>query len=267
MQISTLSGIAAIALYFVSTLLQGQRLRARQQSNSPMQATFLIGLLAVIAHGISASGVIYNADGYHFGIVQISTLIFAAICLIVLASSIRKPFGALVVGLFPLAILSIATSLLVETNYPPQNIGGGIAVHVLLSILAYSIFTIAALQACLLAFQNYQLKHKHAASVIKRFPPLQDMETFLFELLWIGQALLTLGIIGGVIFVQDLSENGLAHKTFFSVVAWIVFAVLLWGRHKLGWRGKTAIRFTLSGFALLILGFYGSKFALEYILS
>jgi len=267
MLISTLSGMMAIVLYLVSAMLQAKRLSERQQSNDPKQLIFVFGLLAVIAHGVSAWGVIYTNEGYHFGITQISTLIFASIALIVLASSLRKPFGALVVGVFPLAIVSILASLLLTTTYPPQNITNGIAVHILLSILAYSILTIAALQAGLLAFQNYQLKHKHVATVIKRFPPLQDMETFLFELLWIGQTLLTLGIAAGLIFVQDIAAHGLLHKTFFSILAWIVFAILLWGRHKLGWRGKTAIRGTLTGFGFLILGFYGSKFALEYILS
>ena len=267
MPLSTVSGMLAIAFYLVSAALQSKSLRVRGQRNDPRQPTFLFGLAAVVAHAISAAGVVHNGAGYHFGIVQISTMLFASISLIVLASSVRKPMGALIVGLFPLATIAILASLFISTSYPPQNISPGIAVHILLSILAYSILTIAALQACFLAFQNYQLKHKHAASVIKRFPPLQDMETFLFELLWVGQALLTSGIVAGFIFVETITANGLAHKTFFSILAWIVFAILLWGRHLLGWRGKTAIRGTLTGFGFLILGFYGSKFALEYILN
>jgi ABC-type uncharacterized transport system permease subunit len=56
------------------------------------------------------------------------------------------------------------------------------------------------------------------------------------------------------------------HKTIFSLMAWLVFAVLLWGRHFSGWRGKLALRYTLSGFALLVLGYMGSRFVLEVIL-
>ena len=94
------------------------------------------------------------------------------------------------------------------------------------------------------------------------------MEVFLFELLWVGQVLLSLGIVAGLLFIDDIwGLDGVIHKTVFSLLAWIVFAVLLWGRHRLGWRGNTAIKGTLSGFALLIVGFYGVKFTLEYILS
>jgi len=61
--------------------------------------------------------------------------------------------------------------------------------------------------------------------------------------------------------------QGMLHKTACAMRAWLVCAILLWGRHKLGWRGTTAIRFTLTGFVFLILGFYGSKIVLEYILN
>ena len=141
------------------------------------------------------------------------------------------------------------------------------ASHVLISILAYSYITIAALQAAFLAFQSHQLKHHHVSSLIKKLPPLQDMESFMFELLWVGQILLSIGIITGVTFIdQSLETDGVIHKTFFSSLAWIIFSGLLWGRHRLGWRGRTAIRGTLTGFGLLIIGFYGSKFVIEYLL-
>lgn len=228
---------------------------------------FGLGLVAVLAHAASAGGVLHQADGYHFGILQISTLICASISLLLLLSGLRKPLGILVLGFFPLAIISIIASLTSQSTYPARELELGLVSHILLSILAYSIIAIAALQASFLAFQNYQLKHRHAASVLHRFPPLQDMESFLFELVWVGQILLSLGVIAGFMFIDDMWAQGLLHKTVFSMLAWIVFAILLWGRHKLGWRGSTAIRFTLTGFVLLILGFYGSKFVLEFILN
>ncbi len=267
MQPSTIAGLIAILFYASSLVFQARLLRARVQDAGTQRNVFVLGVLAVIAHALSAGGVIHNGAGYHFGIVEISTLICAAISLLVLISNLRKPLGILLMGLFPLAILAILASLLIRSSYPPRPLETGLAGHVLLSILAYSLFTIAALQAGFLAFQNHQLRHHHAASVIRRFPPLQDMEAFLFELLWVAQGLLTVGIVAGFVFVEDMWAQGLPHKTVFSLLAWGVFSVLLWGRHQRGWRGTTAIRFTLSGFGLLILGFYGSKFVLEYILA
>jgi len=123
-------------------------------------------------------------------------------------------------------------------------------------------------QAAFLSYQNYQLKHHHPAGIVSKFPPLQDMEIFLFELLWVGEILLGLGIVLGFVFIEDFAaQEGLIHKTVFSILAWVVFAGLLWGRHQLGWRGSTAIRGTITGFVLLLLGFYGSKFVLEFILA
>jgi len=266
MSITTLSGLLAVALYLVSLMFQGQAVKARTARIKTRGIVLFVGLVAAIAHGISAWTLIARGSGYHFGVIEISTLIFAVIALLAIISSARRPLGNLILGVFPLAALAIILSLTVESNYPAQQIDPGIASHILLSVVAYSLFTLAAVQAAFLAFQNYQLRHKHAASVIKRFPPLQDMERLLFELIWVAQGLLSLGIVAGFMFVDDLTTQGLPHKMFFSVLAWIVFAVLLWGRHQLGWRGNTAIRGTLAGFVCLLLGFYGSKFVLEFIL-
>lgn len=264
MSLTTFSGLVAIALYlFTLIFLHQEKTITRVRGD---QRVLFTGLAAVLAHSISAWSVIVAEDGYRFGIPQVSTLIFAAVSLLLLVSSARKPLRNLMVGLFPLAALSVLASLVIAGSYPAQPLGAGIASHVLLSLLAYSFFTIAALQAAFLAFQNYQLRHKHAASVIRRFPPLQDMEIFLFELLWTGQLILTFSILSGFLFVDDMWAQGLPHKTFFSILAWLVFAVLLGGRHLLGWRGNTAIKGTLTGFGFLILGFYGSKFVLEYLL-
>jgi len=265
MPVTVISGLLAVAFYLIGSFFQGLNITGNKNTRSKV---FSFGLMAVFAHAVSAYGVIRTTSGYHFGMAEISTLITVSISLLVLISSIRKPLENLFLGLFPLAIITIIASLTVSSNYPPTNMSLGLASHILISILAYSFLTIAALQASFLAFQNYQLKHHQAGGLVRRFPPLQDMEEFLFELLWVGQILLSIGIIVGFVFVSDFWEQeGIPHKTVFSLLAWVVFAILLWGRHQLGWRGRTAIRGTLIGFSFLILGFYGSKFVLEYILS
>lgn len=265
MPMTLISGLLASLLYLLGTVFQGQSIFANKRTRNQV---FSLGFMAVIAHAISAMGVIRTTTGYHFGITEISTLITLSISLLVLISSLRKPLENLFLGLFPLAIVSIIASLTISSNYPPTAMGLGLASHVLLSIVAYSILTIAAMQAIFLAFQNYQLKHHHPSGLITRFPPLQDMEAFLFELLWVGEFLLSLGILAGFIFNEHIfAHAGIIHKTFFSILAWVVFAALLWGRHRLGWRGQTAIRGTLIGFTLLLVGFYGSKFVIEYVLN
>lgn len=264
MQITLISGLFAIFFYLLGSVTQGLGIASKENRKNKV---FLYGSLAVMAHGVSVYGVIRVNGAYHFGFFEISTLIALLISLLVLISSIRKPLENLFLGLFPLAIIAIIGSLTTDSTFPPTILSLGVASHVLASILAYSFMTIAALQATFLAFQNYQLKHKNMGGIIKKFPPLQDMEVFLFELLWAGQFLLSIGILAGFLFIEDIwGRDGVIHKTFFSLLAWSVFAVLLWGRHKMGWRGVSAIRGTLIGFTFLIIGFYGSKFVLEFIL-
>ena len=250
--------------YLAGAVFQGLNFTGKRESR---RQVFFFGCLAVAAHAISAYGVIRASNGYHFGLSEISTLIAASISLLVLVSSLRKPLENLFLGLFPLAIVAIVASLTIPSNLPPTQVTIGLASHILISILAYSFMTIAALQAGFLAYQNRQLKHGHAGGFLRKFPPLEDMEVFLFELLWVGQCLLSLGIVFGVVFIDDIwGRDGIIHKSFFSILAWLVFAVMLWGRHQLGWRGRTAIRGTLTGFGLLIVGFYGSKIALELVI-
>jgi ABC-type uncharacterized transport system permease subunit len=265
MPTTLIAGLLAALFYLLGTIFQGQSVFANKDSRNQV---FAVGFMAVIAHGISAFGVIRTGTGYHFGIVEISTVITLSISLLVLISALRKPLENLFLGLFPLAILSIVISLTINSNYPPTAMGVGLASHIILSIVAYSMITIAAMQAAFLAYQNYQLKHHHPSGLISKSPPLQDMEAFLFELLWVGEILLALGILAGFLFNEDIwAQAGIIHKTFFSILAWVVLAVLLWGRHQRGWRGRTAIRGTLAGFTLLLVGFYGSKFVLEYVLN
>ena len=260
-----LAGLIAIACYALGWALQWRRLRKAAGSRIPVLG---VAGVAVLAHGASAWGIVREAAGFHFGISQISTLIALAISLLALVSSLRKPIDNLFLGLFPLATLAILLSITTGSSFPTTSLGLVSGSHVLLSVLAYGFISIAALQAVVLAWQNHQLKHGHAGGVLAKLPPLQDMEILLLELLWAGQALLSLAIVVGVFFISDVwSMDGIFHKSFFSVLAWLVFATLLWNHHRLGWRGTTMVRGTLAGFTLLLVGFYGSKFVLEYVLA
>lgn len=222
---------------------------------------------ALAVHALALYGLTVGERGFQVGFFRISSLIFWVINLIVLLSSLRKPLHNLFVLLLPLTVLGLLASLISSGTGVQIELDYGLASHVVLSILAYSLLTIATLQALLLAWQNHQLKHKRPVGSISLLPPLQTMEALLFELLWAGEILLTLSLLSGVWFLDDLFAQHLAHKTSFAFGAWIIYAILLWGRHRLGWRGYTAIRWTLGGFALLMLAYFGSKLVLELILN
>jgi ABC-type uncharacterized transport system permease subunit len=141
--------------------------------------------------------------------------------------------------------------------------------HLLAAMLAYSLFTIAALHALLMTVLERRLHHSAVSSVLTRLPPLLVMEKMLFRLVWAGFTLLSVTLFSGIVFSQELFGQSVTftHKTLFGFISWGIFAALLMGRHLYGWRGRTAIRWTLTGFAALFLAYIGSKFVLEIILS
>ena len=119
----------------------------------------------------------------------------------------------------------------------------------------------------ILLIQDQQLRKRPVSTLIKHFPPLQTMESLLFGFLWAGWLLLSLSLITGWLFLDNLFAQHLVHKTLLSCVAWLVFGILLWGLHQLGWRGHKAIRWTITGFFLLMLAYFGSKLVREFILA
>jgi ABC-type uncharacterized transport system permease subunit len=157
-------------------------------------------------------------------------------------------------------------------------------VHLIVALAAYGLLTIAALYAVFMAALDRWLRRTRAdawsvsaegegradieRSVLGGLPPLLTMERILFRLIGIGFVLLTLTVLSGVVFSEALFGQPMRfdHKTVFTLIAWITFGALLVGRVTRGWRGRLALSWTLSGFAMLFLAYAGSRFVLEVIL-
>ena len=139
--------------------------------------------------------------------------------------------------------------------------------HLVLAMLAYSLFTLAILHALLMAFAERRL-HRKEGAVLANLPPLLTQERLLFRLIGAAFALLTLTLATGIAFSESLFGRALRfdHKTLFALLSWLVFAALLAGRRIYGWRGRLALRWTFTGFVLLLLAYVGSRFVLEVIL-
>lgn len=258
-------GSLASLFYIIGSTLQGVSLKR----NIPAKRVWVLGsgFAAILCHGIGVYGEIFTAAGINLSFFSMASLICCVIAATVLVSSLGKPVENLFIVLFPLAVVAIWLALLLGNSYTPRSdLESGIISHILLSIVAYSVLTIAAFQALLLEFENRQLRRKGSFSLLKALPPLQTMESLLFELLWVGLIVLTLSIASGFFFLEDMFAQHIVHHTLITLASWIVFVILLWGRHRLGWRGRTAIRWTLSGFGLLALGYFGSKLVTEIIL-
>lgn len=140
--------------------------------------------------------------------------------------------------------------------------------HLVIAFAAYSLFTFAALHALLMAAAERVLHRKSSLLRLPDFPPLISMENLLFQIIIAGFALLTLTLVSGVLFSEQLFHKAFLfnHKNVFTIISWLTFASLLIGRWKYGWRGRIAVRWTLAGFGILLLAYLGSKFVLEVLL-
>lgn len=259
------ANLIAILVYVAAAIYFGSQF-ARQKSFSSAQ---ILGAAAIglVAHGIGVYGISLAGDSFNFSLFSASSLIFWLINAIVLISSLKKELHNLFLLLFPLSALSVLVSICFTNPEWQHSLSYTIAAHVIPALLAYSLLTIASLHALILAYQNKALRDKNRIANARLLPPLQTMESLLFELLWVGEILLTLAILSGFYFLEDMFAQHLVHKTVFALIAWFIYALLLWGRHQMGWRGNKAIRWALAGFICLMLAYFGSKLVLEIILN
>jgi ABC-type uncharacterized transport system permease subunit len=262
---SLLPSLLAALLYSIATVYQSICLTTRKRSSHTLLVS--LGALALVAHSAALFIQIIIPTSLSLDFFDVSSLIAAVAIFLILLGCMRMPLQTLLVLIYPLgAITLLLAELLPAGTVQPIDVTPGILTHVLLSIVAYGLLTLAVFQSLLLLIQNRQLKNKHPSGLIKSFPPLQTMESLLFGFLWAGWAVLSLSLISGWLFLDDMFAQHLVHKTVLSCFAWILFGVLLWGRQRKGWRGHRAIRWTLAGFCLLMLAYFGSKLVREFIL-
>ena len=258
-------GLISIALYGLGTSYQAL-VYFRKLPPKPFFA-LLIGLIAAAAHSTMTYGLVSASGGLDLSFFNASSLFASLIVAILLIISVQRPTQSLFLVVYPIAITSIVCALIFDANHEKLTYANsGILSHIILSVLAYSVFTLSAGQATLLYLQNKQLKTNYTSLLIRNLPPLQTMESLLFEMIWTGLILLTLGIISGAIFIDNLFAQHLVHKTILSLIAWGIFAALLIGRKLKGWRGITASKWTLWGCLFLMLSYFGSKLVIEIIL-
>jgi len=258
----------AILLYVTCSSLIALRLFRRDGSGLPGRIpTLVLGFAGLVLHTWLTYDAIFSQPGLNLAFFNALVLAAWTVVALLLVSNLTKPVENLGILILPVAALT----LFLETRYPSQGFmheatGWPIKIHVLLSMLAYSLLTLASVQAILLAVQDHHLHSRQPAGFLRALPPLQTMESLLFEMIGAGFVLLTLALASGFAFLEDMFAQHLVHKTVLSTLGWLVFGTLLLGRLRYGWRGRTAIIWTLSGFITLVLAYFGSKAVLELIL-
>ncbi len=232
---------------------------------------------ALLLHGIALQQSMLGAQHLFIGwALALSAAVWLGMVVFWLESLIVRIDG-LQLLLLPAATISCAlAAVFPQGQFVPHADNAWLRVHLLIALAAYGLITIAAVHAMLMALLD---RHLHRpldvpsergliSRVLDSQPPLLVQEQLLFRVIWIGFVVLTLAVGSGSIASMMLTGKVLPfdHKTVFTLLSWLTFGVLLIGRHVRGWRGRVALRWTLTGFAFLILAYTGSRFVLEVIL-
>jgi ABC-type uncharacterized transport system permease subunit len=226
--------------------------------------------VALVLHGMLLYGRVLSPQGLDLGVANaISMLVWLTVLIYWLASLAFEGLAGMLGMMSPLAFAAVALMAIVPTHHYVDYGGDPIFVlHFGVAMLAYSLFIVATVHAVVMLAEEKWLHRGVMPPFLRTLPPLLVMEALLFRILLAAFVLLTLTVLSGVFFSEQLFGKPFEfnHKTVFAIVSWFIFGGLLAGHYLRGWRGRTAVYWTLAGFTALMLAYVGSKAVLELIL-
>jgi ABC-type uncharacterized transport system permease subunit len=254
---------AALAFHFWRTRWRG--------ASAPRLATFeRVAILAPFAlHTWLVYDMLWAHSELRFGFGQaLSVMLWLAVLIYWIESRFLELEGMQAPVLALAAVCAPLPALFPGLPAAPYAHSTEFRLHLALAMVAYGMFTIAALHALLMTLMERRLHGGALVGPLAALPPLLTMELLLFRVILAGFVFLTLTLATGIVFSETLFGRAMKfdHKTVFAVASWFIFAALLAGRHLYGWRGRAALRWTLVGFAALLLAYVGSRFVLEVVL-
>lgn len=231
------------------------------------RAGIVLAILGLAGHAFSVWTNMATPLGWNVNFVNDLALAALIIVAVLLLTSLRSRM--LEAGIIALPGAAVCVWLMWLTDPEPLILGEvsiQLELHVFSSLLAYGLLSIAAINAILLAIQDHLLRHPRRLRQLELLPPLTVLESLLFRLVLAGWLVLTLSLMTGLMFVDDLLAQHLVHKTVLSILSWLLFGGLLIGRWWFGWRGRRAVNWTLAAMLVLVLAYFGSKLVLEVVL-
>jgi ABC-type uncharacterized transport system permease subunit len=229
---------------------------------------WVLVLVAIIGHSDAIMHMMRSREAFSIGLFEAMSLLGWTLAVLACLISIDKQYRVL----GAILLLSAAVGAALGTgvggvgrSYAEATAGWELTAHILLSLAAAALLFAAAVTAILLVILDRRLRTRRIAELSSALPPLDALEKLMFRLIAAGFGFLTLALLTGFVFVTNLFTQNLVQKTVLSLIAWLVFGVLLVGRIRFGWRGRSAVRWTLCGFGILALAYFGVKFVLEYL--
>jgi ABC-type uncharacterized transport system permease subunit len=259
---------AALAVYFWRTrwAVTAHAPAVRTESKT---LEHLVVMVPLILHATLLYDSVFAGDGIHLGVANaLSTIVWLTVVIYWLGNLFYNVEGLQAMVMPVAAVCAFLPVLFPAARALPNTELAVFKAHLLIAMLAYSLFTIASLHVLLMALLERRLHGGELPAALQKLPPLLTMETLLFRIITAGFVLLTLTLASGIVFSEELFGKAMRfnHKTVFGILSWLIFAALLGGRQLYGWRGRIAVRWTLTGFLMLVLAYVGSRFVLEVLL-
>ena len=271
-----------LLLYFSTAacwlLLSGAAWRASRpavaggpaQTRSELRIETVLVPVALVLHGMLLYRRVVVPDGLDLGVANaVSMLVWLTVVIYWLASLAFQGLAAILGLVAPVAFIAVLLQAVIGTRHVVTYGGDPLfALHFAIAMLAYSLFIVATVHALVMLAEEKWLHRGVLPPFLSSLPPLLEMEALLFRILFAAFVLLTLTVVSGVFFSEQLFGKALTftHKTVFAILSWFIFGGLLVGHYFRGWRGRTAVHWTLAGFTMLLLAYVGSKVVLELIL-
>tara|TARA_R110000868_G_scaffold270588_1_gene529984 strand:- start:425 stop:1222 length:798 start_codon:yes stop_codon:yes gene_type:complete len=241
------------------------------QEKGPNKLAAIISVLVAIGLHITIlrGGILIEPEmGQNMSMLNVASLVGWLISVTMLLASFRLPNTILLPVVYSFTgLLVLLSGLIPDAHVMQISIQPNLLIHISLALFAYTCLAIASLYAVQLSYINLRLKEKNASLLHSSLPPLMAVENILFKLLLVGTVLLTLSLVSGFMFLDDMFAKEQAHKTVLSLIAWGLYSVILFGHFVFGWRGKPIIWSTIIGGILLTLAYFGSRFVREVILN
>jgi ABC-type uncharacterized transport system permease subunit len=227
---------------------------------------WVLSLAAIMAHSDAIVHTLRVFGPFSIGLLEAASLLAWTLAVLACLMAIERQNRVLAAILLASAAFGAAATGAGRSFVEPAVPGWELTAHILLSMAAAALLFAAAVTAILLVFLDRRLRARRLADLPSVLPPLDALEKIMFRLIGAGFVLLTLSLFTGFVFVTNLFTQHLIHKTVLSLIAWAIFGALLIGRMRVGWRGRLAVGWTLSGFGVLALAYFGAKFVLEDVL-
>ena len=254
-----------IFLFYVLSAIAIWRLMASYKKNYALQIfVWIFWILAIIGHILTILPIIHENYSVNLSINYALIIVGFIISLTLYISSILGNTQYLGIIILPI----ISSIFLLDFSNNPVNVAlnNFLFLHVIISLISYSILCLSAAQSLILILQEKKLQNNKPIGMIASLPSLDAMDKLLFKILALGVIFLSASLLSGFIFLEDIFAQHLIHKTILSILAWVIFVSLIYGRKKYGWRGRNAANITLIGFFILFLSYFGTKIVLEIII-